>query len=206
MDITKDVNDFQRPRSNDHLWCDWFSVANILPERIGTPCQHCESHDAIYWNHDDELGELLYCEDCADMVYEPFIYEEIEPASPELLADTLTFITEKRAVTFRQLVGFLEARGVPTDGDFALAHPDDCTLRIWSDMSGTMIDLVTTWEDEGDIVYRSTSRQTYLDDGGVPDFAQPKPPNKHGVPWRDPWVPTVLVPRPRDIDSSDLEP
>lgn len=94
---------------------------------------------------------------------------------------------------------------MPIDGDFALAHRDDWVLRIWSDMSGTMIDLVMTLEGEGDIGYPPTSRQTYLDDGGVPDFAQPKPPNKHGIRWRDRWAPTVLVARPHDIDTSNLD-
>jgi hypothetical protein len=139
------------------------------------------------------------------MVYEPFIYEEIEPASPELMTETLAFITEQQAVTLHQLARFLEARVVPIEGIHVLAHPDDWGLWVWADVSGEMVDLVMTLEDEGDIAYRPTSRQTYLDDGGVPDFAQPKPPDKHGVPWRDRWVPTLLVPRTRDTDTSGPE-
>jgi hypothetical protein len=201
MDTITDRNDLQPARTNDHLICNWFSVSNILPQLVGTPCQHCRLKDAVYWNHDDELGELLYCEDCMDEVYEPFVYEEIEPAPPELVSATLAFIVEHGTVTFHQLARFLSARGVRVDGNYAVIHPDDWGCWVWADASGEMMDLVSSLEDEGNIVYRPTSRQTYLDNGGVPDFAKPKLPDKWGMPWRDRWVPTVLALSPRATDA-----
>jgi hypothetical protein len=74
MDTRTDCNDHQHLRTNDHLFCAWLSIEGIIePNFLGTPCQRCCVQDAVYWNHDDEFGELLYCASCRAEVYEPFL-------------------------------------------------------------------------------------------------------------------------------------
>jgi len=113
---------------------------------------------------------------------------------PSLEAQTLEFIRRRGEVTFLDLYFFLKDNGVPVDGDWAVAEPDDAAVFLWTGMSEAFLRVVLGLLDDGAIVVHP--RAELAEDGVMPDLPlAPETPRRPGDTTRY-WRPVVLAPDP----------